>query len=106
MAAAFVLGAASLISALVTARGGKPGFAIPLVMFGLVALGGGFGDRRMLRADGLQGTARLRRHLWRMCLALFIAAASFFLGPVARITEPLGAQPFRFIPHVGGLSIA
>ncbi len=106
MAAAFVLSAASLISALVTARGGKPGFAIPLVMFGLVALGGGFGDRRMLRADGLQGTARLRRHLWRMCLALFIAAASFFLGPVARVPEPLRALPFRLIPLVVLLTMA
>jgi len=106
MAAAFVLGAASLTSAVVTAGGNQPGFAIPLVIFGLVALGGGFGDRRMLRSGGLQGTARLRRHLWRMCLGLFIAAASFFLGPVARIPEPLRALPFRLIPLVVLLTMA
>ena len=36
----------------------------------------------MLRAGGMHGTARLKRHLWRMCVALPIAAASFFRGPV------------------------
>ena len=47
-----------------------------------------------------QGTARLRRHLWRMCVALFIAAGSFFLGPVRRIPEPLRIPALRLIPLV------
>jgi hypothetical protein len=67
-------------------------------MFGLVALLGGLGDRRMLQAGGVEGRARLKRHLWRMCTALFVAAGSFFLGPVQRIPEPLRGAPFRFIP--------
>jgi hypothetical protein len=29
---------------------------------------------------GISGTQRLARHLWRMCFALFIAAASIFLA--------------------------
>ena len=29
---------------------------------------------------GLMGAQRLARHLWRMCFALFMATASFFLG--------------------------
>ena len=74
--------------------------AFPLVMFGVVALFAGEGDRRMIRAGGLKGASRLRRHLWRMCTALFIAAGSFFLGPVRRIPEPLRIPALRLIPLV------
>jgi hypothetical protein len=74
--------------------------AFPLVMLGVLALFAGEGDRRMMRAGGLKGAARLRRHLWRMCTALFVAAGSFFLGPVRRIPEPLRLPVFRLIPLV------
>jgi len=100
MLAAFTLGLASIVSALVSAGRGNIGFVFPLLMFGILALSAGVGDRRMLRAGGLQGTARLRRHLWRMCVALSIAAASFFLGPVRRIPEPLRIPALRLIPLV------
>jgi uncharacterized membrane protein len=106
MVAAFVLGAVSIASAAVTAGRGQPGFAVPLVMFGLIAWLAGVGDRRMLRVGGLQGAARLKRHLWRMCVALFIAAGSFFLGPVRRIPEPMRTLPFRLIPLVVLLTMA
>ena len=36
------------------------------------------GDVRVMRSGMPRGGARLSRHLWRMCFALFIAAASFF----------------------------
>ena len=98
MIAAFVLSAGSVISAIITASSGHPGFVFPVLMFGLLALFGGLGDRRMLRAGGLRGSERLRRHLWRMSTGLFVAAASFFLGPVRRIPEPLRLAPFRLIP--------
>jgi uncharacterized membrane protein len=52
-----------------------PGF-----MFAAVALLATVGDLRMMRAGGLQGAPRIARHLWRMCFALYIATASFFLG--------------------------
>jgi hypothetical protein len=35
-----------------------------------------------------------------MCTALFIAAGSFFLGPVRRIPEPLRIPALRLIPFV------
>jgi hypothetical protein len=98
MVVAFTIGAGALLvamSGLVTAA-----MAYPLVTFALLALFAGEGDRRMIRAGGLKGAARLRRHLWRMCTALFIAAASFFLGPARRIPEPLRAPLFRAIPLV------
>ena len=57
-------------------------------MFGVVALLGSAGDRRMIRAGGLRGAPRLVRHLWRMCFALFIASIAFYLGP-GRVPEAL-----------------
>ena len=38
------------------------------------------GDVRMLARGGISGSARIARHLWRMCFGLFIATGSFFLG--------------------------
>lgn len=37
-------------------------------------------DLRVIVKGGLTGVARIARHLWRMCLAFFFAAGSFFLG--------------------------
>jgi len=96
MLAAFTIGAGALVVAMSGAV--RAAMAYPLVLFALIALFAAEGDRRMIRAGGLKGAARLRRHLWRMCTALFIAAASFFLGPVRRIPEPLRAPLFRAIP--------
>jgi uncharacterized membrane protein len=104
MVAAFVIGAASLLVAVTGAAGGA--MTPPLVMFALVALFAGEGDRRMIRAGGLEGAPRLRRHLWRMCTALFIAAASFFLGPARRIPEPLRIPALRLIPFVALATMA
>jgi uncharacterized membrane protein len=64
-------------------RNGMPAF--PFFLFGVVGLMGSAGDVRMIRSGGLQGTARLARHLWRMCFALFIAALSFFIGQADEI---------------------
>jgi len=47
---------------------------------GSVALLAAAGDVRMLARRGVSGTQRIARHLWRMCFALFIAAASIFLA--------------------------
>jgi hypothetical protein len=52
----------------------------PYFIFGLVAALATVGDVRMLVHGGISGTQRLARHLWRMCFALFIAAASIFLA--------------------------
>jgi uncharacterized membrane protein len=55
---------------------GYPPF--PFFLFGVLGLSGGAGDLRMIRSGTRRGASRLARHLWRMCMALFIAAASFF----------------------------
>jgi hypothetical protein len=97
---AFADGVGSLVAAIVSGANGNAAFVYPLVMFAGLALSAGEGDRRMIRAGGLRGAARIRRHLWRMCTALFIAAASFFLGPVRRIPEPLRLPALRLVPFV------
>ena len=52
----------------------------PYLLFGFIALLATAGDIRMIVRGGVAGTQRLARHLWRMCFALFIAAASVFLA--------------------------
>jgi hypothetical protein len=52
----------------------------PYFIFGCVALLAAVGDFRMLVRAGISGAQRIARHLWRMCFALFIAAASIFLA--------------------------
>lgn len=59
------------------------------------------GDMRVMRSGIVTGARRLRRHLWRMCFALFIAAGSFFSirERVARILpEPFTSGPMRALP--------
>jgi hypothetical protein len=61
--------------------GMKDGFPPwPYFVFGSVAVIAAAGDIRMLVCRGISGTERLARHLWRMCFALFVAAASIFLA--------------------------
>jgi len=63
---------------------------VAYIVFGSVALLAASGDVRMLIRGGVAGAQRLVRHLWRMCVALFIATTSFFIGtasdPVLRRT--------------------
>jgi peptidoglycan/LPS O-acetylase OafA/YrhL len=60
-----------------------------------------FGDWRMIRSGGVNGPRRLARHLWRMCVALFIASGSFFLGQMKFVPEPL-----RIVPLLAALGVA
>jgi uncharacterized membrane protein len=61
--------------------------AAPSFIFGIVGLLAAAGDVRMARAGGIHGPPRLKRHLWRMCFAMWVAAASFFWGPPRRVPE-------------------
>ncbi len=62
---------------------GRPGGGVPAGMdffLGGVLLLAAAGDARMLWRGGIHGRARIARHLWRMCFALFEASGSFFMG--------------------------
>jgi uncharacterized membrane protein len=69
-------------------RQAAPADGVPVGMYffmGSVLLLAAAGDVRMLVRGGVFGTARIVRHLWRMCFALFMATGSFFLGPGNRV---------------------
>ena len=70
----------------------------PLIVFAALAALGVFLDVRMLRRGGITGVSRIARHLWRMCLALFIASASFFLGQPQLFPTWLSSSNALFIP--------
>jgi uncharacterized membrane protein len=80
---------------------------VPFAMFFFIATVIGLaaaGDLRALRSGvPLRGAPRLRRHLWRMCFALFIAAGSFFSirERVAKVLpDPFTTVPMRVLPIV------
>jgi uncharacterized membrane protein len=52
----------------------------PYFMLGSVGLLAFLGDVRLLVRRSLSTSQRLRRHLWRMCFALFIGTSSIFLA--------------------------
>jgi len=67
-------------------------------IFGAVALLAAFGDVRMLLARSIPWAQRIARHLWRMCFALWIAVASFFLGQSDEFPEALRIMPLLCTP--------
>lgn len=67
-------------------------------IFGTVALLATAGDMRMLLRRGIPWAQRIARHLWRMCLALWIAAASFFLGQADVFPETIRIMPLLCTP--------
>jgi uncharacterized membrane protein len=71
---------------------------VPALVFGSVALLAAIGDARMLRAGALQGKHRIARHLWRMCVALFIATGSFFMGQAKVFPEEIRILPLLAAP--------
>ena len=83
------------------ARNGIPAF--PFFLFGVTGLLGSIGDVRVMRSGALRGTPRLRRHLWRMSFALFIAALSFFLGQSDELPAAIRIMPLLAAPVVAVL---
>ena len=92
-----VLGTLTWMSGINLVRSGadsQDGVPVGMMFFmGSLMLLAAAGDVRMLLRGGVPGTARIARHLWRMCFGLFIAAGSFFLGGNNR--------PLRLLSKVG-----
>lgn len=74
------------------------GYGPMLFIFGIVALLASVGDARRLLAGKVDWPRRIARHLWRMCFALWIAAASFFLGQADEFPEALRIMPLLCTP--------
>lgn len=71
------------------------GYPAPIYFtFGAMALVGVLLDVRLLRAGSITGKHRLARHLWRMHLAMYFAAASLFLGQARLFPQVLQQNEF------------
>lgn len=87
----------------------SPQLGVPFFMVfsaflvGAAMLLGAAGDVRVMRTGIPRGRARIARHLWRMCFALFIAVGSFIAIPerVAALLPDIFATPI-----VRGLAVA
>lgn len=92
------------LSLLMAALPGDPGDAAgaPFVFMAVAGLAGVL-DLQVARKGGLVGYPRLRRHVWRVCLALFIAAASFFLGQQDEMPAAVRGSPLLTIPPLTAL---
>jgi hypothetical protein len=101
-AALTLLGIMAGVKAYNSPRGVLDGVPFPMHFFiATVNLLAAAGDVRITRFGVPRGGARLARHLWRMCFALFIAAGSFFSvrERVAKILpEPFTTVPMRALP--------
>ncbi|MFN8583548.1 MAG: DUF2306 domain-containing protein [Gemmatimonadaceae bacterium] len=111
VAAPFALGLAMIVAvngvSALNARGVSAG-GVPLRTVAVVSLVlstvlclAAVGDFRVTRCGPARGGQRLRRHLWRMCFALFIAAGSFFsirARVAAILPEPLTSGRMRSLP--------
>lgn len=72
-------------------------------MFALVGAIAAAGDLKMILRGGLSGSARIARHLWRMCVALTIASGSFFLGQQKVMPASMRGSPWLFVPVIAPL---
>lgn len=75
------------------------------VLFGVVAPLAAGGDLRLLLRGGIAGSGRIARHLWRMCMALFIAAASYFLGQPDFVPWPMRGTAWVHVPPLATLAV-
>ncbi len=92
---AFVAGGVARLTIATGSEGGVPARSIAAASFlnALVMLLGWTGDVRVARRGMPRGPARVRRHLWRMCYATFVASGSFFLGQPQAVPAPLRVRP-------------
>lgn len=85
--------------ALTSPDGTIEGLPAPMAfMFAAVAASASASDIRLVVRPRHGRRRRVARHLWRMCLALFIAAASFFLGQTNVLPTALRAPALLAVP--------
>jgi uncharacterized membrane protein len=62
-------------------------------------------DLSVILRGGVSGAQRIARHLWRMCVALFIAAASLFLGQQQLFPASVRGSAMLFVPEIAVLGL-
>lgn len=60
-------------------------------------------DLKVILRGGIAGAPRIARHLWRMCVGLFIAAGSFFLGQQQMLPSFMRGTLWQFAPVLAPL---
>lgn len=75
-----------------TVDGSPPQAFILFVATGAAAA---LGEINVILRGGITGPARIGRHLWRMCMSLFIAAGSFFLGQQQMLPDAMVGSPLQ-----------
>ncbi|HTT21581.1 MAG TPA: hypothetical protein VMG82_21820 [Candidatus Sulfotelmatobacter sp.] len=106
MVFAFVVGGSLMTLGVLVARreaAKQPGVPLGVYFFmGSITLLAAAGDLHMLLRGTISGSARLVRHLWRMCFAWFMATGSFFIGQQHVFPAALRKQallvPLAFMP--------
>jgi uncharacterized membrane protein len=69
----------------------------PVFFFAALCLLAGLLDLRVVLRGRLSAGERIRRHLWRMCFAFFIATGSFFLGQQKVMPHAVRGSPILFV---------
>jgi hypothetical protein len=69
----------------------------PVFVFAAVCLLAGLGDLGFILRGRLSATQRLSRHVWRICVAFFIATGSFFLGQQDVLPRSVQGSPVLFV---------
>jgi len=69
----------------------------PVFAIGGVCLLAGLLDLNAILRGKLTPAQRIARHLWRMCVAFFIATGSFFLGQQDVLPEAIRGSPILFV---------
>jgi hypothetical protein len=100
--AAFLF-AALLAAAIVLIGTGKGDPSGYYAMGAIIALAAAF-DLKVILNRGISGGPRIARHLWRMCLALFVAVGSFFLGQQRVMPEFMQGSPWLSVPPLAVLA--
>ena len=77
----------------------------PLFIFGGVCLLAGLLDLNAILRSPLSGKQRIARHLWRMCVAFFIATGSFFLGQQDALPQAVRGSPLLFVPAFAPIAV-
>jgi hypothetical protein len=93
---------AAVIAVLSILKGLEPGVdaaGVPnrvSAVFGSVVGLAALCDLKVVLQRGVSGAARISRHLWRMCFALFVASGSFFLSQM-EIMFPGSSGPWIWV---------
>lgn len=68
------------------------------IMFMLIGGIAAVTDLKVILMGGISGAPRIARHVWRMCVALFMATGSFFLGQQQMLPSFMRGTAWQYLP--------